>query len=66
MNYCRSMKFEENPDYSFLKKLFRDLFARLGFENDNIFDWCESKELVLMKKPGLTFQLFNYNRLITE
>ena len=47
------MKFEENPDYSFLKKLFRDLFDRLGFENDNIFDWCESKELVLMKKPGL-------------
>jgi hypothetical protein len=60
------MKFEENPDYSFLKKLFRDLFDRLGFENDNIFDWCESKELVLMKKSGLTLQLFNYNRLLTE
>uniref|UniRef100_A0A803QSL1 non-specific serine/threonine protein kinase n=1 Tax=Cannabis sativa TaxID=3483 RepID=A0A803QSL1_CANSA len=27
------------PDYGFLKRLFRDLFAREGYEFDYIFDW---------------------------
>jgi hypothetical protein len=29
-HYCRSLRFEDKPDYSFLKKLFRDLFIREG------------------------------------
>lgn len=37
--YCRNLKFDEKPDYAFLKKLFKDLFEKLGFEYDNIYDW---------------------------
>ena len=40
MNYCRSLKFEDRPDYTFLKKLFRDLMERLGYEMDYAYDWC--------------------------
>jgi len=29
--YCRSLRFEDKPDYQYLKKLFRDLFIREGF-----------------------------------
>jgi len=25
LNYCRSLKFEDKPDYSFLRRLFREL-----------------------------------------
>eukprot|EP00004_Rigifila_ramosa_P000555 TRINITY_DN1057_c0_g1_i2.p1 TRINITY_DN1057_c0_g1~~TRINITY_DN1057_c0_g1_i2.p1 ORF type:complete len:521 (-),score=90.23 TRINITY_DN1057_c0_g1_i2:1262-2692(-) len=39
MTYTRSLRFEEKPDYGFLRKLFRDLFVRLGFEYDYVFDW---------------------------
>ncbi|KAH1195030.1 Casein kinase 1-like protein 6 [Glycine max] len=29
-NYCRTLRFEDKPDYSYLKRLFRDLFIREG------------------------------------
>jgi len=28
--YCRSLRFDDKPDYSYMRKLFRDLFAREG------------------------------------
>jgi len=44
MNYTRSLKFEEKPDYRFLRKIFRDLFDRLGYANDYAYDWCNFNE----------------------
>uniref|UniRef100_A0A0E0KST6 non-specific serine/threonine protein kinase n=1 Tax=Oryza punctata TaxID=4537 RepID=A0A0E0KST6_ORYPU len=42
-HYCRSLRFEDKPDYSYLKKLFRDLFIREGYQLDYIFDWTMLK-----------------------
>jgi casein kinase I family protein HRR25 len=39
LNYCRSLRFDDKPDYSYLRKLFRDLFIREGFQYDYVFDW---------------------------
>ncbi|KAK3210663.1 hypothetical protein Dsin_015369 [Dipteronia sinensis] len=39
IHYCHSLTFDQRPDYGFLKRLFRDLFAREGYEFDYIFDW---------------------------
>ena len=38
-HYCRSVKFEDKPDYAYLKRLLRDLFIREGFQFDYVFDW---------------------------
>ncbi|KAL6883260.1 hypothetical protein ACP4OV_010674 [Aristida adscensionis] len=38
-HYCRSLRFEDRPDYSFLKKLLRDVFIREGYQFDYVFDW---------------------------
>ncbi|KAL9443608.1 hypothetical protein AB3S75_016885 [Citrus x aurantiifolia] len=39
IHYCHSLTFDQRPDYGFLKRLFRDLFSREGYEFDYIFDW---------------------------
>ncbi|KAJ6794175.1 casein kinase 1-like protein 3 [Iris pallida] len=42
-HYCHSLTFDQRPDYGFLKRLFRDLFSREGYEFDYIFDWTVLK-----------------------
>ncbi|KAF6251528.1 ser/thr kinase [Scenedesmus sp. NREL 46B-D3] len=37
--YVRSLRFEDKPDYSFLRRMFRDLFAKEGWNWDYVFDW---------------------------
>ncbi|EGR27420.1 hypothetical protein IMG5_196020 [Ichthyophthirius multifiliis] len=36
---CRNMKFEDKPDYSYFKKIFRERFIKEGFIYDYIYDW---------------------------
>ncbi|RWR77856.1 protein CASEIN KINASE I-LIKE 4-like protein [Cinnamomum micranthum f. kanehirae] len=43
LHYCHSLTFDQRPDYGFLKRLFRDLFSREGYEFDYIFDWTVLK-----------------------
>ncbi|KAA8525270.1 hypothetical protein F0562_007125 [Nyssa sinensis] len=38
-HYCHSLTFDQRPDYGFLRRLFRDLFTREGYEFDYVFDW---------------------------
>ncbi|KAH9309608.1 hypothetical protein KI387_037519, partial [Taxus chinensis] len=38
-HYCRTLHFEDKPDYAYLKKMFRELFMREGFKSDCVFDW---------------------------
>merc|ERR1711966_272875 len=40
---CRSLRFEDKPDYSYMRKLFRDLFIREGYQYDYVFDWTIMK-----------------------
>lgn len=39
LNYCKQLRFEERPDYCYLRQLFRILFHRQGFTYDYVFDW---------------------------
>ena len=39
LNYCHSLRFEEDPDYLFLEKLFRAQFEGGNFTPDDLFDW---------------------------
>jgi hypothetical protein len=43
LNCIRSLRFDDKPDYSYLRKLFRDLFVREGFQYDYVFDWTIKK-----------------------
>lgn len=55
LNYCRKLAFDQDPDYSYLRKLFKDLFATSGFELDYVYDWMilkrKEKIAALTGKP---------------
>ncbi|XP_038935727.1 casein kinase I isoform X2 [Rattus norvegicus] len=50
LNFCRSLRFDDKPDYSYLRQLFRNLFHRQGFSYDYVFDW---NMLKFMRPPAL-------------
>ena len=39
LRYVRRLDFFETPDYSYLRKLFKDLYDRKGHADDSEFDW---------------------------
>ncbi|KAI6652214.1 Casein kinase I isoform epsilon [Oopsacas minuta] len=39
LNFCRGLKFQDKPDYIYMRQLFRNLFHNIGFCYDYVFDW---------------------------
>jgi casein kinase 1/casein kinase 1 epsilon len=39
LTYCRNLRFEDKPDYVYLRNLLKDLFIKSGYELDYQFDW---------------------------
>ncbi|XP_038190437.1 LOW QUALITY PROTEIN: casein kinase I-like [Arvicola amphibius] len=39
LNFCRSLRFDDKPDYSYLRQLFRNLSHRQGYSYDYVFNW---------------------------
>lgn len=59
LNYCRSLRFEDRPDYAYLRRLLKDLFFREGYQYDFVFDWTilnyqgkEEKNAVAKRPEG--------------
>ncbi|CAD8122359.1 unnamed protein product [Paramecium sonneborni] len=46
LNYCKNLKFEEKPDYQYLKGLFKDAFQRIGYELDYKYDWIKDENVI--------------------
>lgn len=36
-----TLEYEEEPDYNWVRRLFKDLFDRQGFVNNRVMDWAE-------------------------
>lgn len=49
LRYVRRLDFFETPDYNYLRKLFQDLFDKMGFTDDGVFDWT-GKEVVRKRR----------------
>jgi casein kinase 1 delta/casein kinase I family protein HRR25 len=41
IDYTRRLTFDDKPDYSYLRRLFRRRFRSEGFEYNHVFDWTE-------------------------
>nr|CAD7594678.1 unnamed protein product [Timema genevievae] len=52
LNYCRGLRFEEGPDYMYLRQLFRILFRTLNHQYDYTFDWTMLKQKAATSGAG--------------
>ncbi len=43
MSYIKNLKFQDEPNYLFLRKLLSEAFRKYGFEYDFVFDWHNVK-----------------------
>ena len=41
LNYSKSLKFEDKPDYDYIQNLFKQVAQREQMEFDGVFDWTE-------------------------
>ncbi|KAK2572266.1 Casein kinase I isoform alpha [Acropora cervicornis] len=51
LNYCRGLRFEEAPDYMYLRQLYRILFRTLNHQYDYTFDWTLLKQSASQATP---------------
>ncbi len=42
LKYCRTLKFEDEPNYAYIKQLFRDIAITNFIEFDDNFDWSNN------------------------
>ena len=49
VDYCRNLKFEEEPDYDYLKGLLKKVMIDNDFVLDFIYDWSEKRNKDLSK-----------------
>jgi hypothetical protein len=61
LSYCRGLKFEEEPDYKYLKKLFEGVLIENGHDPEEMeFDWdCRTESYIKRKmsmSPNLTMK----------
>ena len=57
LNYVRKLKFDDKPDYAYLRKLFRDVYTSEGFEYDHVYDWTTLKSQ--QSKTGPSSNVYN-------
>ena len=60
LNYVKNLKYNERPDYNFLKGLFFDLLSS-RYSEKYIYDWCISN--IVDEAPNLKIDFSNSNSL---
>mmetsp|Transcript_9534 Transcript_9534/g.18513 ORF Transcript_9534/g.18513 Transcript_9534/m.18513 type:complete len:337 (+) Transcript_9534:967-1977(+) len=45
LQYCRTLRFTDAPDYEYIKRLIRDAMSRNSFMTDYVYDWTSARHL---------------------
>lgn len=51
LSYTRNLRFDDKPDYVFLRRILRDLFVRQGYQYDYVFDWTYYRQAEKDRAP---------------
>lgn len=57
IHYTRDLKFDDRPDYNFLKRLFKTIMEKEKYELDNEYDWYSIKKSDVNKEEGKNYIL---------
>ena len=49
INYCKQLRFEDKPDYTYLRTLFKDFFTKSGWDYDWMYDWTPGASAINSK-----------------
>jgi len=60
LKYCKSLKFEEDPNYDYLKQILKDMFIENNYEYDLVFDWNEQASA--LEKKSTFSHLYNHQQ----
>lgn len=52
VSYCKSLKFEAEPDYKYMRGLVREVLAKEQLEFDYDLDWIQRKNTAGAKYPS--------------
>ena len=50
LNYCKNLRFEDKPDYSYILNLFKEMMTDNQMEFDYVYDWTKPGTEPQMKK----------------
>ncbi|EDV92678.1 GH18700 [Drosophila grimshawi] len=53
LNYCRSLRFEEQPNYTYLRELFQKLLRTLNHQYDYVYDWTLLQQMPKLETAPL-------------
>lgn len=65
LNYCRGLNFEDEPNYEFIKGLFKQLASKIEIEYNGVFDWDQkaaisnskdTEQLETLEREKFTFK----------
>ena len=59
VNYVKTLKFEDEPDYNYCFNLFYEIFNKILVINDGIFTWYQGRKSI---DPEKSKKYFNYLR----
>jgi len=69
LNYCRRLQYTDEPDYFYIRQIFRNLFDRLNYQYDYMYDWILLKNQIFSENQQQLEQnsfMSNSNKLIYD
>ena len=65
LKYVNNLRFEQAPNYTFMKGCFQKILTRLNFHKNNInFSWINSKDIKLLPKFNSNKEESSRNRIL--
>jgi len=64
VNYTRKLKFEEQPDYSYLRDLFKNVLSKHGMAYDYEYDWSLQGSVLSTAETNYTNEALNHHKEI--